>query len=44
MKVVRADAIPVELELKEPFAIANETIEVANNIFIRLETETDLVS
>ena len=43
MKVVRADAIPVELELKEPFAIANETIEVADNVFIRLETETGLV-
>jgi len=43
MKIVRAEAIPVELELKEPFSIANETIEVADNIFIRLETETGLV-
>jgi len=43
MKIVRAKAIPVELELKEPFAIANETIEVADNVFIRLETETGLV-
>jgi L-Ala-D/L-Glu epimerase / N-acetyl-D-glutamate racemase len=43
MKIVRADAIPVELKLKEPFAIANETIEVADNVFIRLETETGLV-
>jgi len=43
MKIVRAKAIPVGLELKEPFAIANETIEVADNVFIRLETETGLV-
>jgi o-succinylbenzoate synthase len=43
MKIVRAMAIPVELQLKEPFAIANETIEVADNIFIRLETETGIV-
>ena len=31
MKIIQAMAIPVELQLKEPFAIANETIEVANN-------------
>ena len=43
MKIVRAEAIPVELQLKEPFAIANETTEVADNIFIRLETETGIV-
>lgn len=43
MKIVRAEAIPVELKLKEPFAIANETTEVADNIFIRLETETGIV-
>jgi L-Ala-D/L-Glu epimerase len=43
MRVVRAKAIPVELQLKEPFVIANETIEVADNIFIMLETETGIV-
>ncbi len=43
MKIVRADVIPVELQLKEPFVIANETTEVADNIFIRLETETGVV-
>jgi o-succinylbenzoate synthase len=43
MKIVRAEAIPVELQLKEPFVIANETTEVADNIFIRLETETGIV-
>ena len=43
MKIIQAMAIPVELQLKEPFAIANETIEVANNILIRLETETGII-
>ncbi|TRO43467.1 dipeptide epimerase [Candidatus Bathyarchaeota archaeon] len=43
MKIIRAMAIPVELQLKEPFAIANETIEVADNILIRLETETGII-
>jgi o-succinylbenzoate synthase len=43
MRIVRAEAFPVELQLKEPFVIANETTEVADNIFIRLETETGIV-
>jgi L-alanine-DL-glutamate epimerase-like enolase superfamily enzyme len=43
MQIVRAEAKPVELQLNEPFAIANETIEVADNVFIRLETETGIV-
>jgi len=43
MKIAQAEAIPVELQLKEPFVIANETTEVADNIFIRLETESGLV-
>ncbi len=43
MKIVRAEAIPVELQLKEPFMTANETTEVADNVFIRLETETGVV-
>ena len=42
-KITRAEAIPVELHLKEPFVIANETTEVADNIFIRLETATGMV-
>ena len=42
-KIIRAEAFPVELQLKEPFVIANETTEVADNIFIRLETETGIV-
>jgi len=43
MKIVRAEAIPVQLQLKEAFAIANETIEVADNVFIRLETDSGIV-
>ena len=43
MRIVQAEAKSVELELVEPFAIANETIEVADNVFIRLETETGVV-
>ena len=42
VKIVQADATPIELKLKEPFVIANETAEVADNIFIRLETNTGL--
>ena len=42
-KIVRAKAIPVELQLKRPFVIANETTEVADNIFVRLETETGII-
>ncbi len=42
-KIVRAEARPVELQLKKPFVIANERTEVADNIFIRLETETGIV-
>jgi len=29
MRIVRAEAFPVELQLKEPFVIANETTKVA---------------
>ena len=43
MKIVQAEVFPVELQLKEPFVIANETTEVADNIFMRLETETGIV-
>ena len=43
MKIVKAEAIPVELRLKEPFVIANETVERADNVFIRLETDTGIV-
>ena len=43
MKITSAQAKSVELELKEPFAIASGSIEVADNIFIRLETDEGIV-
>jgi len=43
MHVVKAEAIPVELQLNEPFVITNQTIEVADNILIRLETDSGVV-
>jgi o-succinylbenzoate synthase len=43
MRIVKANAIPTRMELKEPFVIANETTDFADNIFIRLETETGLI-
>lgn len=43
MRIIKIEAIPIELKLKEPFSISNETIEVADNIIIRLETDEELV-
>ena len=43
MKIISAEAIPIEMQLKEPFIIANETVEVADNIFLRIVTDTDIV-
>ncbi len=39
MHIESITAIPVDLKLKEPFAIANETVESAINVFIKIETE-----
>lgn len=39
MKITAVDAIPIELKLKEPFAIANETVDVGINVFIKIETD-----
>ena len=39
MRIISATAKPIELELKEPFSIANETVESAVNVFIKLETD-----
>ncbi|NLE04306.1 MAG: dipeptide epimerase [Crenarchaeota archaeon] len=43
MKITKARAIPIELELNEPFTIANETIETAHNVFICIETDEGIV-
>jgi L-alanine-DL-glutamate epimerase-like enolase superfamily enzyme len=39
MRITAAKAIPVELSLNEPFTIANETVEAAVNVFIRLDND-----
>ena len=43
MKIIKATATPLELPLKEPFVIANETVDTAENVFICLETDTGLI-
>ena len=43
MKIISATATPTVLNLKEPFAIANETVDTAENVFIRLETDDGLI-
>ncbi|PNX49174.1 MAG: hypothetical protein BV457_02295 [Thermoplasmata archaeon M9B1D] len=39
MHITSLKAIPFELKLKEPFAIANETVDVGLNVFIKIETD-----
>lgn len=39
MRITKVSAIPIELELNEPFSIANETVETAVNVFFKLETD-----
>ncbi len=43
MHITAATATPVELHLKEPFAIANETVETAVNVFLKLETDQGII-
>lgn len=43
MQIIKAEAIPIELKLKEPFTISNSTVNVADNIIIRLETDDNFV-
>jgi L-alanine-DL-glutamate epimerase-like enolase superfamily enzyme len=42
MKVTRIEAWPVEMKLTEPYAIAYESVELATNIFLRVETSTGI--
>jgi len=43
MKITGIEAWPVSMRLKEPYTIAYETIESTTNIFLRLETDKDIV-
>lgn len=43
MRITAVNAIPVELKLKEPFAIANETVDVGINVFIKIQTDTGII-
>ncbi len=43
MRITSATAIPIELKLKEPFVIANETMDTAINVFIKLETDQEII-
>lgn len=39
MKITAVSLHPMELKLKEPFAVANETVDVGVNVFIKMETD-----
>lgn len=43
MRIKSITVIPVELQLKEPFAIANETVESAVNVFTKIETDQKII-
>jgi L-alanine-DL-glutamate epimerase-like enolase superfamily enzyme len=43
MKITAIEAGAVTLKLSEPYTIAYETVEVAENVFVRIETDGDLV-
>lgn len=43
MKIKNITAYPTELDLNEPFVISNETVESGMNIFIKIETDSDII-
>ena len=43
MLIKSIDAIPRKLKLKEPFTIANETVEFGENVFLKIETDSDFI-
>jgi L-alanine-DL-glutamate epimerase-like enolase superfamily enzyme len=43
MKITAVECGEVRLRLKEPYTIAYETIDTAENVFVRIETDGDLV-
>ncbi len=42
MKIKSISAYPLDLRLKEPFVIANETMEIGENVFFKIETDEDI--
>jgi len=43
MRIKSVSAYPLDLKLKEPFAIANETMYVGENVFLKIETDEDII-
>jgi len=43
MKITSITAIPIDLKLKEPFSIANETVDIGENVFLKFETDEGVV-
>ncbi len=43
MKITKVEAWPVTMRLAEPYTIAYETIHVANNVFLRVETNRGVI-
>jgi len=43
MKIKSVSAYPLDLKLKEPFAIANETMYIGENVFLKVETDEDII-
>ena len=42
MKITKIEAWPLDLQLKEPYSIAYETVSEARNVFLRVETSSGL--
>ena len=42
MRIIKAEAWPVTMKLREPYRVAYETYDQAVNVFFRIETNTGL--
>jgi len=43
MKITSIESGPVKFKLSEPYTIAYETVDTAENVFVRIETDSDFV-
>ena len=43
MKISSITGIPKELKLKEPFSIANETVDIGENVFLKIDTDEGII-